>query len=233
MTSPEPRFAKIASMIGDPTRARMLAVLMGGEFLAAGELAAAAGISAQTASAHIAKLLDAELIVLRTQGRHRYLRLAGEEVAHVLEALSFVAERSAKADKWERGAYKPLKAARTCYRHIAGEVGVSLFDGLLARGTLEARDGHYALTASGQTAMRELGIALPADAGSGASSDKARRFAHACFDWSERRDHLAGSLAVALLDHGLDQGWVRRIKDSRALQLTPPGAQALGRWLNP
>ena len=158
MSSPEPRFAKIAAMIGDPTRARMLAVLMGGEFLAAGELAAAAGVSAQTASTHIAKLLDAELVVLRTQGRHRYVRLAGEEVAHVLEALSFVAERSVNADKWERGAYKPLKAARTCYRHIAGELGVALFEGLLARGTLAAHDGHYALSASGSDVLGSMGI---------------------------------------------------------------------------
>ena len=167
-------------MIGDPTRARMLSALMGGEFLAAGELAAAAGVSAQTASAHIAKLLDAELVVLRTQGRHRYVRLADEEVAHALEALSFVAERSADADKWEHGADKPLKAARTCYRHIAGELGVALFEGLLARGTLTARGGHYALSEAGGVELCDLGIALPADTG------MSRRFAHACFDWSER-----------------------------------------------
>ncbi len=227
MNSPEPRFAKIASMIGDPTRARMLSALMGGEFLAAGELAAAAGVSAQTASSHIAKLLDAELVVLRVQGRHRYVRLAGEEVARVLEALSFVAERNANADKWERGAYKPLKAARTCYRHMAGELGVALFEGLLARGTLTPREGHYALTESGHGELTELGIALPADAST------SRRFAHPCFDWSERRDHLAGSLAVALLDHSLGQGWLRRTKGSRALQLTPPGERALSRWIRP
>ena len=214
-------------MIGDPTRARMLAVLMGGEFLAAGELAAAAGVSAQTASTPLAKLLDAELVVLRTQGRHRYVRLAGEEVAHVLEALSFVAERSVNADKWERGAYKPLKAARTCYRHIAGELGVALFEGLLARGTLAAHDGHYALSAAGRDELGALGIELQGEA------TDSRRFAHACFDWSERRDHLAGSLAVTLLDHSLERGWLRRTKDSRALQLTPPGAQALARWISP
>ena len=213
-------------MIGDPTRARMLAVLMGGEFLAAGELAAAAGVSAQTASTHIAKLLDAELVVLRAQGRHRYVRLAGDEVAHVLEALAFVAERSANADKWERGAYKPLKAARTCYRHIAGELGVALFEGLLARGTLAAQDSHFALSKAGRGELHDLGIALPADALA------SRRFAHACFDWSERRDHLAGTLAVALFEHGLDHGWLRRTQGSRALQLTPPGAQALARWIS-
>lgn len=226
MVSPEPRFARIASMIGDPTRARMLSALMGGEFLAAGELAAAVGVSAQTASTHIAKLLDAELVVLRAQGRHRYVRLAGDEVAHVLEALAFVAERSANADKWERGAYKPLKAARTCYRHIAGELGVALFEGLLARGTLAAQDSHFALSKAGRGELHDLGIALPADALA------SRRFAHACFDWSERRDHLAGTLAVALFEHGLDHGWLRRTQGSRALQLTPPGAQALARWIS-
>ena len=225
--APEPRFAKVAAMIGDPTRARMLSALMGGEFLAAGELAAAAGIGAATASAHIAKLVDAELVVVRTQGRHRYVRLAGEEVARVLEALSFVAERSAHVDKWERGAYKPLKAARTCYRHIAGELGVALFEGLLARGTLAAQDGHYGLSVAGRGELRALGIEVPDDA------TASRRFAHACFDWSERRDHLAGSLAVALLDHGLAQGWLRRTSGSRALQLTPPGAQALSSWIGP
>ena len=226
-TSPQPPVAQLAAMIGDPTRARMLAVLMGGEALAAGELAAAAGVTAPTASAHIAKLLDAELVVLRTQGRHRYVRLAGEEVAHVLEALSFVAERSAHVDKWERGAYKPLKAARTCYRHLAGELGVALFEGLLARGTLAPQDGHYALSVTGRDELAALGIELPAEAGA------SRRFAHACFDWSERRDHLAGSLAVALLDHSVAQGWLRRSAGSRALQLTPPGQQALARWIGP
>jgi DNA-binding transcriptional ArsR family regulator len=229
--APEPRFAKVAAIIGDPTRARMLSALMGGEYLAAGELAAAAGVSAATASTHIAKLLDAELVVVRIQGRHRYVRLAGEEVAHVLEALSFVAERSAHVDKWERGAYKPLKAARTCYRHIAGELGVALFEGLLASGTLAAERGEhagqFALSAAGRADLAELGIAVPPDA------TPSRRFAHACFDWSERRDHLAGSLAVTLLDHGLARGWVRRSRGSRALQLTPPGAQALARWLGP
>src|SRR5213075_486957 len=101
MNSPEPRFAKVAAMIGDPTRARMLAALMGGQYMAAGELAAAAGITAQTASTHIAKLLDAELVVTRTQGRHRYFRLADADIAHALEALSLVAERNASASKWE------------------------------------------------------------------------------------------------------------------------------------
>jgi DNA-binding transcriptional ArsR family regulator len=226
ITTPEPRFAKVAAMIGDPTRARMLAALMNGRYMAAGELADAAGVSAQTASGHITKLLDAELVVLRTQGRHRYLRLADAEIGHVLEALSLVAERGADAAKWEQGAYKPLKAARTCYSHLAGELGVALFEGLLARGTLVPCDGHFALSASGRDELLRLGIVVPA-----VTTASARRFAYACLDWSERRDHLAGTLAVALLDHAVTNGWLRRTPSSRALTLTPTGAKALAPWI--
>ena len=230
--SPEPRFAKIASMIGDPTRARMLSALMGGEFLAAGELAAAGGVSPQTASMHIAKLLDAELIVLRTQGRHRYVRLAGEEVAHALEALSFVAERSsANADKWAQGAYRPLKAARTCYSHLAGELGVALFDGLLRRGTIVPDAGHFRLTPVGRVEVSRLGVPLP-DASMSASASAARRFARPCLDWSERRDHLSGTLATALLERGIERKWLARVAGSRALTLSPAGAAALAPWID-
>jgi DNA-binding transcriptional ArsR family regulator len=223
MHAPEPRFARIAAMIGDPTRARMLAVLMGGQCLAAGELAAAAGVSPQTASAHITQLLDSGLVALRVQGRHRYLRLADAEIAHALEALSLVAERGTASSKWEHGAYKPLKAARTCYSHLAGALGVALFDGLLARGTLVAHDGHFVLSEAGRESLRALRVALP--------PATSKRYAYACLDWSERRDHLAGALAVALLDHALTQDWLRRTPSSRALTLTPPGAKALAPWL--
>ncbi|MBX3622988.1 MAG: helix-turn-helix transcriptional regulator [Rhizobacter sp.] len=221
--NPEPRFAKVAAMIGDPTRARMLAALMGGGYLAAGELARAAGVTAQTASTHIAKLVESELVELRHQGRHRYLRLADADIAHALEALSLVAERSAAADKWAQGPYRPLKAARTCYGHLAGELGVKLFEGLLARGTLVPAGGQFALSAQGHEEMTALGVPVPAHA--------ARRFAYPCVDWSERRDHLAGSFAVAFLAHGLQRGWVRRAKDSRAVTLTPAGAKAWSAWL--
>jgi DNA-binding transcriptional ArsR family regulator len=224
VTSPEPRFAKVAAMIGDPTRARMLSALMGGGFQAAGELAQAAGVTPQTASTHIAKLVDSELVVARTQGRHRYFRLADADIAHALEALSLVAERSASADKWEQGPYKPLKAARTCYSHLAGELGVKLFDGLLARGTLVPVDGHFELSETGREELAALGLELP-------SSSTARRFAYPCLDWSERRDHLAGTLAVALLEHAVAKSWLRKVKDSRALQLTPSGTKALAPWV--
>lgn len=224
MSAPEPRFARIATLIGDPTRARMLSALMDGGYLAAGELAQAAGVTAQTASSHIAKLVESELVVVRTQGRHRYFRLADADIAHALEALSLVAERSAAADKWAHGPYRPLKAARTCYGHLAGELGVQLFDGLLARGTLVPAEGQFVPSERGRQELAELGLELP---------PVGRRFAYACLDWSERRDHLAGSFAVAFLDHALQQGWVRRAKDSRAVTLTPAGAKAWSAWLQP
>jgi DNA-binding transcriptional ArsR family regulator len=161
MNSPEPRFARIASMIGDPTRARMLSALMGGQYLAAGELAAAAGVTAATASAHLTKLIDSELVLLRTQGRHRYFRLAGAEIAHALEALSLVAEGSASQSRWSQGAYKPLKHARTCYSHLAGELGVALFEGLVRRGTIESCEGHFRLTAGGRAELAAMGLSVP------------------------------------------------------------------------
>lgn len=224
--SPEPRFSIIAAMIGDPTRARMLAALMGGQCLTAGELAACAGVAAPTASSHLAKLAEHGLVAVRTQGRHRYYRLADADIAHALEALSVAAERGRQQERWNHGAYKPLKAARTCYGHIAGEFGVALLRGMQARGTLQARgDGGFALSDAGRGELRALGVPLPA-----ASS---ARMAYPCLDWSERLDHLAGSLAKALLDHGLAEGWWRRVPDSRALDITAKGRAALAPWLAP
>jgi DNA-binding transcriptional ArsR family regulator len=233
MNSPEPRFARIAAIIGDPTRARMLSALMGGQYMAAGELAAASGVSAQTATGHLTKLIDAELVMLRTQGRHRYFRLANAEIGHALEALSLVAESSASEAKWNQGAYKPLKFARTCYSHLAGELGVALFEGLLARGTIarganSERGGELQLTEAGRDELARAGITLPK-----LTSAAATRFAYPCVDWSERRDHLAGGLAVTLLDHCVEHGWLRRTEGSRALKLTPSGAKALAPWLAP
>jgi DNA-binding transcriptional ArsR family regulator len=227
MISPEPRFARVAAMVADPTRARMLSALMCGQFLTAGELAAASGVTPATASSHLAKLVDVELVVARSQGRHRYFRLADERIADALEALSLVAERSASSRKWEQAAYKPLKAARTCYCHLAGELGVALFEGMLLSGTLTAAGNHFELTAAGGATLQTLGIEVPPQP----SGSAARRFAYACLDWSERRDHLAGGLAVMLLEHCLQHDWLRRVHASRALLLTPTGRTKLAAWL--
>lgn len=205
LSSVEPRFARIAAIIGDPTRARMLGALLGGTCLPAGEIAQAAGVNASTASGHLAKLVDEGLLAVEAQGRHRYYRVANGDVAHALEALSLVAERPAGAEKWQREPYRSLKFARTCYRHLAGELGVRVYEAY-------RRDGPAWLESVGLDAA-----AAPRD----------ERDAYPCLDWSERRHHLAGRLASSLLEHFLQRRWLARTPQSRALQLTPQGQRSL------
>jgi DNA-binding transcriptional ArsR family regulator len=222
MTNPsfvELRFARIAAAIGDPTRARMLGALLDGASLPAGEIAQVAGISPSTASGHLARLVDEGLVAVQLQGRHRYYRVSDGDVAHALEALSLVAERTSAADKWQREPYRSLKYARSCYRHLAGELGVRLMQSLVERERLAAgRDG-FDLTHAGRNWLEEIGLEAPPVRG--------ERYAFACLDWSERRHHLAGRLATALLGHFVERRWLARTSDSRALKLTPQGSRAL------
>lgn len=223
--SPEPRFARIGAMIGDPTRARMLAALLAGQHMTQGEVARAAGVTPQTASGHLKQLIDSELIAVRAQGRHRYFRLADADVAHALEALALVAERGHETGKWSRGSYRPLRLARSCYGHLAGQLGVVLHDALVARKLLETDQGEYLLTEAGHCWLRTIGVA------DSMLARPARRLAYPCLDWSERRDHLAGGLAVALLDYFIARNWLSRQAGSRALIPTACGRENLSRLL--
>jgi DNA-binding transcriptional ArsR family regulator len=216
----EPRFARIAACMGDPTRARMLGALLDGSRLPAGDIARAANVSPSTASAHLARLAAEGLLAVEMQGRHRYFRLADGDVARALEALATVAERSRPDDKWLRDPYRPLKAARSCYRHLAGELGVKLHDALVRRGRLVASANGYVATDAGRAWLRDIGLDPE-------SVLRGERYAFACLDWSERRDHLAGRLATALLDHFTARRWLVREGDSRALVLTPEGRRQL------
>ena len=218
----EPRLARIAALVADSSRARMLAFLLSGEYASAGELARTASVSAATASAHLVKLVDAGLLACEPRGRHRYFRIADADVAHALEALAMVAERSSHDRAWSAPARLRLREARCCYGHLAGRRGVALLDQLLSRGWLvDAPDG-YALTDGGVTGMATLGF----DAGA-LQAGASHRIAYPCLDWSERRDHLAGKLGSGLLAHFIERGWLRRVGSERALELTPPGQQAL------
>ena len=217
----EPRFARVAAAIADPTRARMLSVLLGGESLPAGEIARAAGVNASTASAHLARLMDEGLVAVREQGRHRYFRVSDADVARALEALSLVAERASGGEKWLRAAYRPLKHARACYHHLAGELGVRLLQILLERGHLVAGEHGYRITQSGLAWLQEIGV------DPNAAGPQGERFAYPCLDWSERRDHLAGRLASTLLEHFLARRWLVRVAQSRALKVTPSGQRGL------
>jgi DNA-binding transcriptional ArsR family regulator len=220
MHSPEPRFSRIAAVIADPTRARMLAALLGGEYRSAGELATASGITPQAASTQLAQLLDNGLVAMRQQGRHKYFALADADVAHALEALSMVAERGNVSTRWDKPAYQPLKCARRCYGHMAGELGVAQFEMLLRKQYLAPSEQHgLQLSNAGRVWAEQLGLEIPQKA--------TARFAYPCMDWSERKDHLAGSLAKALLELYVAKNWLRAPKESRVLELTHLGQQAL------
>jgi len=222
----EPRLARVAALVADPSRARMLAFLLSGEYASAGELARTASVGAATASAHLVKLVDAGLLVCEPRGRHRYFRIADADVAHALEALAMVAERSSHDRTWSAPARLRLREARCCYGHLAGRHGVALLDRLLAQGGLVAAADGYALTEDGVAALARLGFDATA-----LHASPSRRIAYPCLDWSERRDHLAGRLASGLLAHFIERGWLRRIAGERALELTPPGRVALAPWL--
>jgi DNA-binding transcriptional ArsR family regulator len=207
--------ARLAGAIAEPARARMLCCLLDGHARTATELAAVGEVAASTASAHLARLKEQRLVESVAQGKHRYFRLAGSEVAAVLEGLLVVAGAP-------RGEFQPttpsrLRAARTCYDHMAGTAGVALHDRLHAQGWLEAaaEEGVYELTAGGAVALESLGLDIDHVRSS------RRRFACACLDWSERRPHLGGALGAAWLQLSLRRGWVRQELDGRALALTP------------
>lgn len=218
--SHEPRLARVAAMVADPARSRMLSYLMSGEFASAGELAKAASVTPATASGHLAQLLDAHFVVCEPRGRHRYYRLADADVAHALEALALVAERDSHDQAWAHPERQRLRYARCCYGHMAGRLGILLHDALQARGALATRAGGYTLTEAGHAWLSEQLDLQPAQPRS------SRRFAYPCLDWSERRDHLAGQLADDILQHLTTQGWLRR-GSGRALELTPQGQREL------
>lgn len=215
-----PDIAPVAALIGDPARANMLTALMDGCALTAGELAREAGVTAQTASSHLAKLAKGGLLSERRQGRHAYFALAGSHVASLMEELARLAERTGHRRTRTGPAEPALRKARVCYDHLAGDMGVALFDGLIARRVLVRRDGELALTQKGVAEMTAFGIDMDAAA-------KTRRaLCKECLDWSVRRSHLAGGLGVALLDRFYDLNWARREKGSRIVTFTPPGLRA-------
>lgn len=219
-----PDIALIASLLGDPARANMLTALMGGQALTAGELAREAGVTAQTASAHLAKLADGGLVAARRQGRHRYFALAGAEVAAVLEGLMGLAARAGR-ERARPGPREPaLRRARVCYDHLAGDLGVALLDGLIARGLVADAGGEVlALTRAGDGSLAALGIDVARLAGS------RRPVCKACLDWSVRRRHLAGGLGAALLGRFHELGWASRVEGTRVVSFTPEGLASFER----
>ncbi len=218
-----PDIALVASLLGDPARANMLTALMSGKALTASELASEAGVTPQTASTHLAKLEQGGLVVPRKQGRHRYFQLTGEDIAEVLEGLMGLAARVGHL-RTRTGPKDPaLRRARVCYDHLAGDLGVQLFDAMEARGQLAIDGDSVALTESGKAFAQEFGIDLAAIDG------KRRPLCKPCLDWSNRRNHLAGALGSALLERFYALGWARREPDSRIVAFSPAGEKAFAK----
>ena len=213
--------AEIAALVGDPARANMLNALMGGRALTATELAYVGGISPQTASGHLAKMTDGRLLGVLKQGRFRYYRLAGPEVARMLESIMAVAADGAPRFRPVSKQDEALKAARTCYDHLAGRLGVSLADALVSQGHVRLGEDAGEVTESGVDLLRRFGVDL------GEVRRQRRAFCRCCLDWTERRPHLAGALGAALAGRCFALHWVKPKRDSRALDILPAGRRGL------
>ena len=220
---PDAPVARTASLLAVPARATILLALADGRARPATELARAARISAPTASEHLERLTRGGLLVVEREGRHRYFRLRDpEHVVGLLEALAALAPAPrgpAPAD--QAFASSALRRGRTCYRHLAGVLGVAITDALVGEGWLKLDGRLYDLSDAGARELGSLGLDVE-------GARRARRtFARACLDWSERRYHLAGALGSALCDRLFEAGWVERNGDSRITRVTPSGRRVL------
>lgn len=223
------QIAEIVSHLAEPARVAMLAALMDGRALTATELASVAAITPQTASTHLARLTLAHLLRVERQGRHHYHRLATPEVARVLEGVMQLAaarEGNGFAPLVVGPRDEALRNARTCYDHIAGRLGVAIADGLVKAGAVALDDDAGLVTERGVGLLRRAGIDVAAS-GAPKTARPARRLCRPCLDWSERRFHIAGRLGAAICRHALEQRWVRRLEDTRALEVTAAGRTAL------
>ncbi|MCY0902790.1 MAG: winged helix-turn-helix domain-containing protein [Firmicutes bacterium] len=216
-----PTIASLAALIADPSRATILLALLGGQSLLASELARAARITPQTASAHLRKLVDGGLLVSHRVGRHHYFRLLSPEVAHVLESLSTIAPPQRVRSLRQSDEAKAMRCARTCYDHVAGELGVAIAERLLEQRWLLLRGDAYEVSATGIAALRRLGINVE-DLLRGK-----RHFAKPCLDWSERKYHIGGALGAAIATKMFELAWIERVPASRAVKVTQVGKSAL------
>jgi DNA-binding transcriptional ArsR family regulator len=221
VVDPDAAVAPLAAAIGEPARARMLYCLVDGRARTSTELAVVADVTPSTASVHLQRLKTMRLVKVLAQGKHRYYSLDRPDVASALEALSVLAGANTRV--FTASTPHALRAARTCYDHIAGALGVALYDRFSSLGWLSMATvgGSCEITAAGRAGFQAVGIDVDA------AQESRRRFAFQCLDWSERRSHLAGALAAALLRHALQKKWVVQDLDSRILRVTSVGRREL------
>lgn len=215
-----PDIAQMAALIGDPARANMLTALMSGKALTASELAAEAGITSQTASSHLAKLDTGGLLKPVKQGRHKYFSLANDDVALVLEGLMGLAAKTGHLRTRTGPKDASLRKARVCYNHLAGDMGIQMFDSFVARGFLNITGEDLHLTDQGRDFVQGFGVEI------GHLQAQKSPLCKECLDWSARRSHLAGSLGRAMLSQIESRGWARRVPDSRVVDFSRRGEQA-------
>jgi DNA-binding transcriptional ArsR family regulator len=221
------QFRSIASLIGEPVRATMLWNLLDGKAFTATELAIQADVSPQSASMHLQKLVQGNLLTVESQGRHRYYRFSKPEVAYAIEAMINLLPEDKIKNKHaqELSASSGVKYCRTCYDHLAGKVGVAITDQLLKQKLIYVKGKEYDVTVTGVKWFSSLGIQI-------ADLKKERRvFGRQCLDWSERKHHLAGTLGAALLNQMLTLGWIRKVKESREVTVTSKGQTGLYKML--
>ncbi|MCC7346667.1 MAG: helix-turn-helix transcriptional regulator [Variibacter sp.] len=213
--------ATVAALVGDPARANILCALLDGRALTATELAYAARVSPQTTSGHLGKLAEANLISALQQGRFRYYRLASPAVARMLEGIMNVAALAPPRFRPLSKAVAAMRTARLCYDHCAGCLGVGLADSLCAAGHVTLDDDGGEVTPRGERFLQDFGIEVAA------LRRQQRLFCKPCLDWSERRPHLAGAVGAALARRLMALRWVERVRDTRALCITPVGRRGL------
>jgi len=217
----EEHFKQIASLIGDPTRATILWTLLDGKAFTATELAIAADTSPQNISMHLAKLVQSDLLSVESQGRHKYYKFARKDIAYAIEALANLIPPNVSKKEIKTGGENPEKFCRTCYDHLAGKVGVSITESLLEQRIIITDGSNFEVSNDGEKWFLDFGIDVN-------NLKRLRRtYLRPCLDWSERRYHMAGSIAAALLDKMLLDGWVRKTQNSRAIVITGKGRQKI------
>ena len=212
-----PSIVGLAALIGDRARAEMLTALLGGQAFTATELAQVAEVTKQTASAHLARLVEGGLLALEKQGRHRYFRFADDDVAALLESLLGVAQRTGAVRLRSSPRDPDLRKARVCYDHLAGDLGVLAFDAFSKRRWIAHDETGLTLSRAGERFCVELGIDVQA------ARESRRPLCRTCLDWSARRPHLAGGIGARLLQRCFTLGWARRRARTRIVEFTPRG----------
>lgn len=220
----EDQFIKAATLIGDPTRASIMWTLLDGRAFTATELAISANTSPQNISMHLGKLLEANLLCVEKQGRHKYYRFSNKEVAYVIESMANLIPKPEFASKKQPENYPPIKYCRTCYDHLAGKIGVALADSLLEQKIITKNNNTFEISAEGEKWFSNFGINLEE------AQKQKRIFLKPCLDWSERRNHIAGSVGTLLLNKMLEEDWIRRTQNSRAIIVTGKGENELFKY---